>query len=58
VYPFKQTGWNHELAGLGFFERKSLLFMASCGPAGSKFSGELLFQKTLCYHASQAKIEL
>jgi hypothetical protein len=30
-------------AALVFSERKKLLFMASCNPAGSKLPGELLF---------------
>jgi hypothetical protein len=32
--------------------------VAACGPAGSKFPGELLFQKILCYHTAHAKIGL
>jgi hypothetical protein len=47
-YPFKQPSWYHELAGLGFSERKSLLFMSSTGPADSKIPGELLFFKKNC----------
>jgi hypothetical protein len=55
---FEAKGWNHELAGLDFSERKSLLFLASCGPPDSKIPGELLFQKKLCYHASHGMIRL
>jgi hypothetical protein len=31
---FKDKGGNHELAGLGFSQRESLLFLASYDPAG------------------------
>jgi hypothetical protein len=54
----KEKGWGRELTGLGSSERKSPMSPAAGGPAVSKFPGELLFQKILCYHAPHAKIGL
>jgi hypothetical protein len=44
-YQSKEKGETLELAGLGFSERKSPLSLAACGPAGSKFTGNIVFFK-------------